>query len=416
MSKPLQARPAQSYQDEANADEVSMHTTRSDYEYDDVPELPSYSDSEAAASSSQQDDNNRRVQQVVTVTDPYTRVQPLSEWRHISHGRVQNKNKTTTRMDVRLNDPDELEKYVLNYLQVVPPNPLVRIVGTHQERKYDASTKKHKREKVTDFDIKFSLQHHLSREFWTASVVSNSEKAHRGSFRKTRAKGYKQDIELGEDATPSLQDWCRDFCCEKSKLKIFRVTRDVTGLETDFLRASIERLVRSTHYHGHVDISFPIEEKNVDIMTDYWVNKARISWIRWIFYLTFLWLITWPILFFTTKRWSVYNVRWSWFRSHQDNEQQRAWKVYASISEQEWVEKYKSLILGLVLEKYQGDASAFPTDVSDERVQRGVRSRMSSVGNQNVDAAVTFIQGGMSVWNAVQGRGNRDRDAWGMDE
>jgi hypothetical protein len=93
-------------------------------------------------------------------------------------------------------------------------------------------------------------------------------------------------------------------------------------------------------------------------------------------------------------------------------ERQRAYKIYASISEQEWLEKHKNLIMSLVLEKYQGDASQFPTDVTDDRVTRGVQARLSNTGNRNVDAAVSFIQGGVNAWNSLQGR---DPNAWGGD-
>jgi hypothetical protein len=101
-----------------------------------------------------------------------------------------------------------------------------------------------------------------------------------------------------------------------------------------------------------------------------------------------------------------------WSRCHTDEEQQRAYKVYASISEREWLEKHKNLIMSLVLEKYQGDASQFPTDVPDERVTRGVQARLPNTGNRNVDAAVSFIRGSVIAYNSLQ---RRDPNAWGAD-
>lgn len=140
--------------------------------------------------------------------------------------------------------------------------------------------------------------------------------------------------------------------------------------------------------------------------------NRRVGWQRWLFHLTLLSLITWPLLYLATKWWSTYTVRWMWSRCHTDVEQQRAYRIYASISEQEWLEKHKNLIMSLVLEKYQGDASQFPTDVTDDRVTRGVQARLSNTGNRNVDAAVSFIQGGVNAWNSLQGR---DPNAWGGD-
>ena len=323
MGNPTQAPAPPSYRNEADADAVSMHTTRGDYEYDDAPDLPSYSDSEAAeASSSQSSSGDASASRPVASVDPYPRVQPVSNWRHTSSGKVQNKNETVIRMDARLNDADQLQDYVEKYLTTIPPNPLVRIVGTHQETHYNAKNKKDEKQTVTDFDFSFSLQSYLKRdpEFWVTLLADNGDRVHRGSFRKTRAKSYMRDIESAESGCLTLQDWCRDYSNSKFALKVFRVNREITGLGTDYLRPAIERLVRSTHYHAHVDISFPIEEKTVDIYSPHWVNKARLSWVRWFFYLTFLWLITWPILFFTTKIWAVYTVRWTWSRCYKDEE------------------------------------------------------------------------------------------------
>lgn len=291
------------------------------------------------------------------------------------------------------------------------------MVGSHSEKQYNQQSKKTEQKTVIDFDVSLSLKSHLTRErgLWSAFTADNSSKAYRGSFYKTRAKGHRQDIELAEGENPTLQDWCREYCNNKSTLKAFRVTRSVEGLEMDFLRQSLERVIRATHYHGHVNIAFPIEEKNVDIYNDHWINRWRFGWQRWIFYVTFLWIITWPILFFMTKWWSVYEVRWSWSRCHTDEQQQRAYKVYASMSDKDWVEVNKNLIMSLVLEKFEGDATQFPTDVPEQRVTRGIQTRMGRTGDNNVDAAVSFIQGGMNAWNTLQGRATTDQSGWGAD-
>jgi hypothetical protein len=179
-------------------------------------------------------------------------------------------------------------------------------------------------------------------------VPENSDKVHRGGWRKTRAEGFTQDIEVGTDRKKELLDWCDDFCANKSALKIFRVSRNVTGLDTEYIKAGIEPLVRQTHYRGHIDVTFPIADKNVDIYTPHWVNQARISWVRWIFYLTFLWILTWPILLFTTKRWGVYEVEWRFSRIVQDRDGRQN-KVWATISEGAWVRRHA---------KYSYDAGA----------------------------------------------------------
>lgn len=310
-----------------------------------------------------------------------------------------------------------MEKYIKNYLAVVPPDQRVRILGSHTEKQYNQSSKKNEQKKVIDFDISLSLSSYLTRErgLWCAYPAHNSDSVYRGSFRKTKAKGYRQDVEIGEGEITSLQDWCREYCNNKSALKAFRVDRYVAGLDIDFLLQSLERITRSTHYHGQLDISFPIVEKNVDIYSDHWINKWRFGWQRWFFYLTFLWLITWPVLFFFTKFWSVYSVRWQWSGCHTDAETERTSRFCASLTEKEWIQKHKNLIMNLVLKKYQGDATQFPTDVPDERVNRGIQARLPSTGNHNVDAAVSFIQGGINAFNSLQGRGGGDLNGWGAN-
>lgn len=177
----------------------------------------------------------------------------------------------------------------------------------------------------------------------------------------------------------------------------------------------MKSLVRSTHYHGNLDISFPVEDKYIDIYNPNWINNARISWVRYLFYFTFLWIITWPVLLVMTKWWAVYFVRWTWARCEQDDEEQRALRVCASISEEEWARQHANLIKSLVLEKYQGDATHFPTDVPDARVEQNMRGRMPSTSNSSMDAAGNFVQGSVGLWNAAQGRGNGDPRAWGAD-
>ncbi|KAI6838207.1 hypothetical protein KC340_g4010 [Hortaea werneckii] len=437
MGKPadIKSKPAPPQQYRDDPDAVSMHTTPDDYQYDDAPELPSYDDSEAAASTSREEETTFPP----PPQDEYAPIQPpkaptISQWRHDCGTTSIKINETTIRMDERLNDPDELHTYVRGYLAVVPPRPGVRITGWHLQKV--ERNKKTETEETVDFDMLFSLERYLppagpitnrsseAGKWWTQRVATNGEKCHRGSWRKTRAPGYKQDVEVGETAEPSLGDWCRDFAQSKAKLKIFRVTRDLVGLDQEDLKLRLQTLVRSTGYRGHIDVTFPVHEKHVDIYSPHWINRWRVTWwVRWLFFLTFLWIITWPILFFMTKRWSVYNVdwRWSWScstgpeGSSSDAYSQRTF--YASITEKTWFEKHQGLIRALALNKYQGDATDLPLNV---RRESPGNNRVSSTGNANVDTAVSFVRGGVSAWNAIRsGQGvprAGEAEWWGWDE
>ncbi|KAK3678974.1 hypothetical protein LTR78_001427 [Recurvomyces mirabilis] len=408
MGKPAMKRPA--VRDDEDA--VSMHTTPDDYAYDDVPELPSYSDSEATASAS--GDTAHLLPRDAPPAEEYAVINPgATGWRQFSKNNKPGSD-TTIRMDERLTKPEDLHDYVVNYLALVPPTPKIRINGYHTETSYRNNKKETNR--VADFDIGFNLSkylpapvvvdaHRTGGEGWSPRVAVNSDKVYRGSWRKTRAPGYKQDIEVGNESHPDLMRWCDEYCESKSALKVFRVSREVPGLDSTYLRENIEGLIRSTGYGGHINIAFPLEDKHVDIYNPHWVNEWRISWIRFISYFTFLWIFTWPILFFVTKYWNVYTINWcySW--------QSPQGKRYAGgLSEEGWVERHGNMIRGLALEKYQGDATDLPLDAGPSEG----RGRLPSTGNANVDAAVGLVHGGVGLWNSLS-RGGGDSSAWGGD-
>jgi hypothetical protein len=402
-------------------DNVSMHTTRSDYQYDDPSGLPSYSDSVAAGSTVGATDPDRPppADEYEVISPPKTASegwQSRKSRRQECSQRVRIGAETSLRMDERLVHPAQLYDYVNDYLRLIKPQPIVRIQGWHWETR--RRNNKNEQERVFDFDVVLGMHHFLPKStdrdaaddnWWITGTVENSDKAHRGSWRKTRAKGYTQDIEVGTDRKPELLDWCEDFCSNKSALKIFRVSRQVTGIDTEAMKEAIIPIVRATHYRGHVDITFPIADKNVDIYSPHWINRARITWVRWIFYLTFLWIFTWPVLHLMTKRWSVYNVDWRFSYEDLDSHGNRR-KRYATVSEQAWVSTHMNLIKSLVLDKYHGDATDFPTDINDADTRR--RTSVPQTGNSNVDAAVGFLHGSVSAWNTLNGRGGV---GWGED-
>lgn len=400
MGKPKVQEP---YRDDPDA--VSMHTTPDDYEYADGPEpveeLPSYDDSEAAASSSSaapapREDGRARS---VAAIEPY---QVL-----YYPGRTNDKGEITIRMSEELTDPTMLHEYLNLYLRAAPPRPLVRLHGWHYEtvRRKD----KKEQERVTDFDIRMSFQPYLSKpldkDWWNETIAGDADTTYRGGWRKTRAPGYKPGISLDDD-TPqrTLMDWCEDYCASPAKLKVFRVNREVI-MRTSVLKPKLENLVRSTQYRGHVDVTFPIEGRTVDIYTPHAINKWRTSWIRYIFYITFLWIITWPILFFTTKWWDVYTV--TWFFSNPFS------GLPATISEEQWFEKHKALIRELVMNKYTGESDCAPS--SDDAPARQQQRQMPQTGNANVDSAIGFIQSGVNVWNAVSSGRDPNDQSWGYD-
>lgn len=419
MGKPSAQEP---YRDDPDA--VSMHTTPDDYEYAEpsklTEELPSYNDSEAAASSSTTTAEDIPQANHSTPVEPYNVISypggPKGNNVTIFN-KPTNSCEITIRMDERLNDPVELHAYIMDYMRAMPPRPVVRIQGWHNEtvRRKD----KKEQERVVDFDISFSFQQYLSRpfnaEFWEERTVEDGESAHRGSWRKTKAPGHKeQGVQLTDEPKRTLQDWCEDYCSSPSKLKVFRINRPVHGIDESLLKHHIENIVRSTHYRGHCDITLRTDERAVDIYTPTLINTWRTNWVRFVFYFTFLWLITWPILFFATKWWTVYTVDWHFNRGRGEGRPGK----FATISETQWFEQHKRLIRELVVNKYTGDGDCHPAEFDEPSRPSHApaqRTQMPKTGNANVNSAVSFIQGGVNMWNAVAaGRSTADQ-GWGYD-
>nr|POF01041.1 hypothetical protein CFP56_20989 [Quercus suber] len=414
LSRPLTA---QSYSDDPSSDDaLSLHTTGDESGYDDTPQLPSYADSEASNANLQSRLGERSYPVESPPTDEYSiirepqRTTPFSR----NHKKPVDISETSIRMDAQLNEPDALYDYITNYLRHVHPQPTIRIYGYHQATTYRNNKKE--TERVVDFDIAFGLGHYLRPEqdrnhgWSTSRVASNGDKTYRGTIWRVRAPGSTQDIDVGSPPWRDLRAWCNDFCTSPSALKIFRISRNVTGLDTELLRQQLEPLVRATHYRGNLYLSFPTADRAVDIYSPHWVNQWRISWVRWVFYVTFLWLLTWPVLFLATKKWAIYTIDWAFSIPRPSIVDGGTTHEYAALSETQWLQRHANLIQNLVLEQYRGDATDMPTD-ADARARPGP-APFPSTGNLHVDSALGFTQGGARAHlprkgDADDGDGNR---------
>lgn len=408
MGKATQAPPA--YRDDPDA--VSLHTTPDDYTYDDAPEIsglpPSYTDSEAGSSTP-------------IVTQPIHHVPPPAT--RTNHNSPTYKNgvpvvcETLHILNRELDhNPDALESFIRNSA-LSAPTPYIYIMGTHKEtvKRGDKKETQH----VTDFRIVLNLQRYLFENFdasntgsMSLTTVENGVKTHRGSSFKCRAPGAKQDIEVGTQA-PTLTEWCHRYCASPRMLRMFRLERTVPGLDRTYLKNRLEGLIASTNYRGNISITFPIEDRNLDIWTSNKINQWRLkTWVCWVFYLTFLWIFTWPYLFFMTKRYAVVKAEWPWSLTLNGQ------KVYRTVSEEQWFAKWNVAIKRLALDRYQGEVS--------EQMMEGVIARPAdppmpgtiNTGHEGIDSAVGILTQGFQVARAIQSGGNIGRGVqggWGYD-
>jgi hypothetical protein len=410
----------QSYRDDPDA--LSLHTTPDDEFIDDIAgssgteRLLSYSESENIASAERE--NATRAGRVARFTDDYSIIQ-LEGWRTESNGKKGSTLEVSARMDPRLSNPDELYQYVNGYLQWLQPKPVICVSGYHWHTVYNKDKKEKKR--VTDFDITLSLRPYLvtpgssgESKWRLPRVVTNGEQAFRGGWRKTRALGSTQDLEVGGLVEKDLRTWVDEFCGNEAALKVFRVARTSSGMDVDYLKNAIEQLIRGTHYRGHIDVQVIVEDRAVDLYSDHWINVWRNGWQRFIFYFTFLWIFTWPLLFFMTKKWAVFTIDWPF--SVPWPERGHGAKRFATISEEEWITKHQDLIKGLVLDRFQGETDCISLETIRGHRQGRATSLPNNTGNANVESAVSLIQAGVSGWNAIQRGMGRDVDGWGLDD
>ncbi|KAF8429814.1 hypothetical protein EV426DRAFT_639554 [Tirmania nivea] len=151
------------------------------------------------------------------------------------------------------------------------------------------------------------------------------------------------------DSQLPVRAWTDRYCHLPTTLKEFIVRKPITNLSKPLITSLITNQIRATNYRGSVSISFPKQKHKIAIYPDTQFARARNNpWVRWFFYLTFLWVVTWPILYFSTKKFHVVVSEWRWgwkgekrvVREHGDNGEVRTvekWVWLEEESEREWV-------------------------------------------------------------------------------
>ena len=203
--------------------------------------------------------------------------------------------------DVHLNSDVEALYQFLQSQSQLPPKPRLRVEGTHSVRSTVRENGKARTSTstTTDFDITFDLSSFIEEAGGELVAVGPGEQRRRGG--RNTAIATEAEVEAALD----VRDRCEEYIRCPAALKEFTLRKKLRGFNEDVLRFHLEALIRSTNYRGKVRISFPIENRSVVLAPGNFVCRIRYSWARWIFYLSFLWLITWPMLWFFTKRWDV---------------------------------------------------------------------------------------------------------------
>ncbi|KAI2602188.1 hypothetical protein GGR54DRAFT_625251 [Hypoxylon sp. NC1633] len=289
--------------------------------------------------------------------------------------------------------PAQLESHI-RQLAAIPPRPYIKLRGTHTETTRDSKGKTEKNT-ITDFDVSVELTPYLFsdaqyRRSWTClRTVDNSEKTRRGTILKKRAPGSNQNIEVGGDPKPTLQEWCHRYAASRAGLKAFTLHRRIIGFDEEGVKQRLRTLVNDTNYRGHLKVELVTQDSLAEVYNEAMINRWRLtSWIQMLFTFTLLFIFSWPYLWLRTKRWEVAVAEWPYSRMAEGSA-----KEYVSISEDQWYNLWGRAICKAVLEKRQK-----VLDQSDLRRAEEAEPSFNS-GNPSVDGALGLFRAGVNAMN-----------------
>lgn len=293
---------------------------------------------------------------------------------------------------------DTLEELITTQAQY-PPVLTLRVQGTHSEKKKNNKTR------VTDFDFKLDMTHLLipsdGSKPGEMHMIPEGTKAYRGTRMPTESRAV--DIEAGNE----LETWCTRYCDDPSTVKSFTLKRNVVDLDQARLRELVQSLIRSTNYLGDIDISYPLTAKNIVVYSPCKVNELRTLWyVRWFFYLTFLWIFAWPYLFFVTKRYEVVTADFPFSTSTCSDPSS---KQYTSISEDDFFVIWRAAVKRAALAKMQGCIDE-QYRLESVRLEGGQQARVPITGNAIADGALGFLE-----QTLVVGRHINNMRGWGAN-
>lgn len=384
-------------------DAVSLHTQSGGrYFDDDVPELsiaeqddelpPLYDEATEASTSL-----NTPLLLQSTLGPSLSTLPPFRRDEHVTY-----------HLDSSLDtDPELLEKHVRVWA-AMPPRFLVCIKGYHREKRSNKDGKKEMRN-ITDFEVKvditpnFCPNERASQSNCELRTAENGDKTKRGTVFRKRATAKRNSgrIELGMVEKPNLTQWCHMYCASHAGLKVFQVKRRLSGFDEARVRAHLDGLVQRLNYKGHLQITFPVQDDQVEVWNECRTNQWRLTkWICFVFYVTMLWLLTWPYIFVRTKRFETVSAVWNY--SVLDGAGRRK---YATISEDQWYNLWGRAISKAILSKKQGTL-----DQQDLLAAEGGPATFDT-GNATVDGALGLVVAGVSAMNEV----NRTL-GWGEDQ
>ncbi|KAB8698105.1 hypothetical protein FH972_026355 [Carpinus fangiana] len=307
----------------------------------------------------------------------------------------------------------------------LPPQPVIRLLGTHREVIQQDNKKENRL--VTDFDIQVNCSYIFAHQaanpqaaldWYSLVTVPDDEKALRGGFFKRRLRKPDADDEESAPRRTDAEDarlWSHSFCAAASHRwfpLIFRFRRKLLNWNLQTLEKQLTAGVRATGYRGDVAVSSTLQNPGFSIYSDHWMNRAlNNAWIWWACVVLQLWIVCWPVLLLCTGTYDGVSSEWLYKRriilnedevERGDAREMQFRMLYASESEQQWYAKWGEAMIEAAFARRQGWL-----DRGDLEARQRV-GETPQTGNSTVDTAVgifTGIHGALRSADRITGWG-----------
>lgn len=234
-----------------------------------------------------------------------------------------------------------------------PPRVGIKLRG-HHSRSMPRDSSAPVGPTVEDFNLKVDMSSLFRRSpsessatnpWHTIKTPPPQIKVYRGGFMKTAAT-----TEL--DAAPDLETWCHRYISQTRQSwlpHVFVLKRKPVAWKEAYVKQSLEEMLRKTNYAGTIQTEIVVEDDSFIVRSPHWMNWARQNdIIIAVFVVLQLWIISWPILFFCTRRFEVVTSEWPLKKLVNGQ------TVYASSSEQEWLDTWGEAAVNLAYRKQVG--------------------------------------------------------------
>ncbi|CAL3963676.1 hypothetical protein PZA11_001222 [Diplocarpon coronariae] len=281
-----------------------------------------------------------------------------------------------------------------------PPSYFVQLSGSHQETRLDGN--KETKDTIQDFHISVNLTHLLGGlGSGEVKLLADNQRGYRGT-RIVSLKPTVSDESHGEQGTDELRKWCDQYVADKSGVKCFTLTRKIINHDTKKLEQLLRSAIAEINYRGHLSVSFPTQHSSLIVYSPGKINEWRITtWIRWVFYCTFLWLFSWPFLFLITSRYETVSVIYKYADSPPGDNVARKCTV---MTEVDWFHRWQSAIKRAAIARMVCKDSVLDESfrIAAERADASVeayrqRPELPSTVNAFADGAMGALGQGLRV-------------------